>query len=64
MWVAGAGVGWRLCPTKEGPGISLVARWLRLRAPSAGGRGSIPGQGIRFLMLQLKTPQDPAQPNR
>ena len=28
------------------------------------GRGSIPGQGIRFLMLQLKTPQDPAQPNR
>ena len=29
------------------PGTSLVAQWLRLRAPNAGGPGSIPGQGTR-----------------
>ena len=28
-------------------GTSLVAQWLGLRAPSAGGPGSIPGQGTR-----------------
>ena len=26
---------------------SLVAQWIRLRTPSSGGLGSIPGQGIR-----------------
>ena len=26
-------------------GTSLVAQWLRLHTPSAGGPGSIPGQG-------------------
>ncbi|TEA39724.1 hypothetical protein DBR06_SOUSAS3410204, partial [Sousa chinensis] len=26
---------------------SLVAQWIRLHAPSAGGPGSIPGQGTR-----------------
>ena len=29
---------------------SLVAQWLRLRAPNAGGPGSIPGQGTRSHM--------------
>ena len=28
-------------------GTSLVAQWLRLHAPNAGGLGSIPGQGAR-----------------
>ena len=32
----------------------LVAQWLRLRALNAGGLGSIPGQGTRSHMLQLK----------
>ena len=31
-------------------GTSLVVQWLRLRAPNAGGRGSIPGQGTRSHM--------------
>ena len=29
---------------------SLVAQWLRLQAPNAGGLGSIPGQGTRSHM--------------
>ena len=32
-------------------GISLVVQWLRLHP---GGLGSIPSQGIRFHMLQLR----------
>ncbi|TEA33121.1 hypothetical protein DBR06_SOUSAS24310008, partial [Sousa chinensis] len=35
---------------------SLVVQWLRLCAPNAGGPGSIPGQGTRSRMLQLKAP--------
>ena len=35
-------------------GTFLVLQWLRLRAPNAGGPGSIPGQGNRFCMPQLK----------
>ena len=31
-------------------GASLVARWLRLCTPNAGGLGSIPGQGTRSHM--------------
>ena len=31
-------------------GTSLVAQWIRLRAPNAGGPGSIPGQGARSHM--------------
>ena len=38
-------------------GTSLVARWLRLHAPNAGGLGSIPGQGIGSHMLQLSSPE-------
>ena len=37
-------------------GASLVVQWLRLRAPNAGGPGSIPGQETRFHVLQLKIP--------
>ena len=35
-------------------GTSLVVQWLRIRAPNAGGPGSIPGQGTRSRMLQLR----------
>ena len=35
---------------KMEPGISLVAQWLRLRAPSAGGLGPVSGQGTRSHM--------------
>ena len=35
-------------------GTSLVVQWLRLHAPNTGGLGSIPSQGTRFHMLQLK----------
>ena len=33
---------------------SLVVQWLRLRIPSAGNLGSIPGQGIGSHVLQLR----------
>ncbi|TEA23038.1 hypothetical protein DBR06_SOUSAS12510031, partial [Sousa chinensis] len=33
---------------------SLVVQWLRLHTPNAGGPGSIPGQGTRSRMLQLR----------
>ena len=35
-------------------GTSLVAQWLRLHASNAGGPGSIPVQGTRSHMPQLK----------
>ena len=35
-------------------GTSLVAQWLRLHAPNAGGMGLIPGQGTRSHMLPLR----------
>ena len=35
-------------------GISLVVQWLRLRTHNAGGPGSIPGQGTRSHMQQLR----------
>ena len=35
-------------------GTSVVVQWLRLHTPNAGGWGSIPGQGTRLHMLQLK----------
>ena len=35
-------------------GTSLVAQWLRLCAPGAGGMGLIPGQGTRSHMPQLR----------
>ncbi|TEA24351.1 hypothetical protein DBR06_SOUSAS4410059, partial [Sousa chinensis] len=37
---------------------SLVAQWIRLHAPSAGGPGLIPGQGTRSHMhATTKMPQ-------
>ena len=36
------------------PGTSLVAQWIRLHTPNAGGPRSIPGQGTRSCMLQLR----------
>ena len=35
---------------KKAVGTSLVAQWIRLHAPNAGGLGSIPGQETRFHM--------------
>ena len=35
-------------------GTSLVVPWLRLHTPNAGGLGSIPGQGTRSHMSQLR----------
>ena len=35
-------------------GTSLVVQWLRLHTLSAGGPGSIPGQGTRSRKLQLR----------
>ena len=49
-------------------GTSLVAQWLRLRAPTTEGLGSIPGQGTRSHMPRLKRlaccNQDLVQPNK
>ena len=40
---------------KEGcVGTSLVVQWLRFCAPSAGVLGSVPGQGTRSHVLQLR----------
>ena len=33
-----------------------MVQWLRFHAPDTGGPGSIPGQGTRSHMLQLKIP--------
>ena len=35
-------------------GTSLVVQWLKLRAPNTGGPGSIPGQGTRSHVVQLR----------
>ena len=37
-------------------GTSLEVHWLRLCAPSARGLGSVPGQGTKSCMLQLRFP--------
>ena len=36
-------------------GASLGVQWLRLCTPNAGGLNSIPGQGTRSYMPQLKS---------
>ena len=38
-----------------GAGTSLVVQWLRLRAPNAGGPGSIPAQGTKIPHAATKT---------
>ena len=55
--------GARSCLSSRGVGASLGVQWLRLHTPNAGGLGSIPGQGtrshmpqLRVCMLQLKIP--------
>ena len=42
---------WLRCPSL---GTALVVQWLRFCIPSAGGSGSMPGQGTRSHTLQLK----------
>ena len=37
------------------PGTSLMTQWLRPCPPNAGGLGSIPGQGARSHMPQLRS---------
>ena len=39
---------------KKALGICLVIQWLRFCGPNAGSLGSIPGQGTRSHMLQLR----------
>ena len=43
---------------KSHRGTSLVVQWLRLHAPNAGSLGSIPGQGTRSHMPQLRVPRE------
>ena len=43
-----------LCILNMYIGTSLVVQWLRLHTPNAGSLGSIPGQGTRFHMPQLR----------
>ena len=46
---------------------SLVVQWLRLHTLNVGGPGSIPGQGTRYHMPQLKilhTTTKTVQPNK
>ena len=38
-------------------GLPWVVQWLRLSAPDAEGLGSIPGQGTRPYMPQVKIPR-------
>ena len=42
--------------TRDSQGASLVVQRLRLRAPNIRGSGSMPGQGTRAHMPQLKDP--------
>ena len=49
---------------KNKAGTSLVVQWLRLHAPNAGGLGSIPGQGTRSHMLQLRPCADKINKNK
>ena len=41
-------------PGRWGPGTFLVIQWLRLYPPNAQDLGSVPGQGTRSRMPQLK----------
>ena len=56
-------------PVKPGEGTSLAVQWLRFRASTAGGTGSIPGQGTkiphakRHGQKNQKTKQKKQKPN-
>ena len=57
MWnrdVSGGRVCGCIPESQEYLGAFLAVQWLRLHAPNAGGWGSIPGQGTRSHMLQLR----------
>ena len=45
---------WSLAQVSTAVGTSLVVQWLRLHIPKAGDLDSIPGQGTRFRMCQLR----------
>ena len=45
-----------MCHYRKRRRVFLGDQWLRLHAPNAGGPGSIPGQGTRSHMPQLKIP--------
>ena len=42
------------CQENQGAGTSLVVQWLSHHTPNARGQGSIPGQGTRSHMLQVR----------
>ena len=46
-----------LCPFNTNWRTSLVVQWLRIHIPSAGGPGSVPDQGNRSHLLQLRRRQ-------
>ena len=48
--------GYKVRHKNRSSGTGLMVQRLRLCAPNAGGLGSIPGQGTRSHMLQLKIP--------
>ena len=43
-----------MCGRTEADVRTSLVQWLRLRTPNAGGPGSVPGQGTRSHMPQLK----------
>ena len=45
---------WALGLQGDSGGTSVMVQWPRLRSHNAGGLGSIPGQGTRSHMLQLR----------
>ena len=45
---------WKNSNEEREGGTSLVAQWLRLQVLNEGNWGSIPGQGTRVYMLQLR----------
>ena len=45
---------WNYSAIKKNEGTSLVAQWVGLRTPNAGGPGSTPGQGTRSHVPQLR----------
>jgi len=50
---------WGIYSSKvETGGTSLVVQWLRLHAPNTGGLGSIPHQGTRSHVPQLRVTKE------
>ena len=55
---------WSLAQVSTAVGTSLVVQWLRLHIPKAGDLDSIPGQGTRFRMCQLRPDAEKKKKNR